>query len=323
MRCSYIGFMFMMGCVPVGKTGSTFLDGVVPEVSFSHLEVQEIDFEHVDSSFVFVVDNPNPVGFSIDRFDYALDFSQVEWLSGDNPDGLTLNPDDESEVALPVSIVWTELYDVVQALRGNDTIDFGLNGNFGVRLASDTIIFSEQESAESQESSGSMSTSGLEQDSDGYVFELPYDVLGDFPALRRPEISFRKLKVVDYSLSELNLRLNLKVDNEHASNLLINRFAYDLKLGNADLISGVAENLNQTIVGASEEDEDSDFNAQANRILSLPININLQEAGAGLLTLLQSNSSPAIDLEGSIDLETPFGPATLSVDETGSVDVEF
>ena len=89
------------------------------------------------------------------------------------------------------------------------------------------------------------------------------------------------------------------------------------------MISGVAENLNQTIVGASDEEQSSDVNAQANQILSLPININLQEAGAGLLTLLQSNSSSAIDLAGSIDLETPFGPATLSVDETGSVDVEF
>ena len=317
MRMVYGTLIFMMGCVPIDGAGNKFLDGIVPEISFSHLEVAEIDFEHVDSSFVFVVDNPNPVGFSIDRFDYALDFSEIEWLSGDNPDGLVLNPEDESEVALPVSIVWMELYDTVEALRGSDTIDFGLNGNVGVRLASDTLIFSEQEEA------GNMGTSSLQEDSEGYVFELPYDVLGDFPALRRPSLSFRKLKVVDYSLSELKLRLNLNVDNEHASNLLINRFAYELKLGNADVISGVAENLNQTIVGASLDESTSEVNAQANRILSLPINIDLQEAGAGLLSLLQSSSSPAVDLTGSIDLETPFGPATLSVDETGSVDVEF
>ena len=76
------------GCVPISGTGEKILDGIFPEVSFSHLEIEEIDFEHVDSSFVFVVDNPNPVGFSIDRFNYALDFSEVEWLSGDNPDGL-------------------------------------------------------------------------------------------------------------------------------------------------------------------------------------------------------------------------------------------
>ena len=317
MRTLYGASILMTGCVPIEGTGNKFLEGIVPKISFSHMEVEEIDFEHVDSSFIFVVDNPNPVGFSVDHFDYALNFSEIEWLAGDDPNGLVLNPQDESQVTLPVSIVWMELYETVQAFRGTDNIDFGLNGNVGIRLASDTLIFAEQEST------GDLGTSSLQKDSEGYVFEIPYDVFGDFPALRRPSLSFRKLKVEDYSLSELKLRLNLNVDNEHASNLLINRFAYDLKLGNANVISGVAENLNQTIVGASLDGSASEFNAQSSRILSLPINIDVQEVGSGLISLLQNSSSPVIELTGSIDLETPFGPATLSVNETGSVDVDF
>ena len=45
----------------------------------------------------------------------------------------------------------------------------------------------------------------------------------------------------------------MHVDNEHASNLTFQRFAYNLQLGNTEIITGVAEELNDTIAGSSEE----------------------------------------------------------------------
>lgn len=314
-------------CVPIEGDGTknSFLDGILPNVSFSHLEVKSIDFEHVESDFVFSVDNPNPVGFSIDNFDYNLAFEEIDWANGDNADGLQILPDDESLVALPVEIVWTELFDMVQALRGKDNIDFNLDGNFGVRLNSETILF-EQQGAEA-------STSGInsiQEDENGYVFDFPYDVLGDFPALRKPKLTFRKLVVEDWSFSEINLDLRMHVDNEHASNLTFQRFAYNLQLGNTEIITGVAEELNDTIAGSSEEgstegssNENSFTSDQGNKILNLPIKIDLAQAGQSVLSLLQGSNNLNLSLNGEVDVETPFGVATLSVDETGEIDVEF
>ena len=319
---------FSFGCVPIedGKTfKDSFLDGILPTVSFSHLDVKTIDFEHVQSDFVFTIDNPNPVGFSVNHFDYNLAFEEIEWIQGDNPDGLAILPEDENLVALPVDIVWTDLFEMVQALRGKDHIDFNLDGNFGIRLASDTILFDQQEADVS-----AAGIDSIQEDQDGYVFDFPYDVLGDFPALRKPKLSFRKLVVENWSLSEVNLDLRMHVDNEHASNLTFQRFAYNLQLGNADIITGVAEELNDVIAGASEEgstEGNSDENAftsnQGNKILNLPIRIDLAQAGQSILTLLQGNTNLNLSLNGEVDVETPFGVATLRIDETGNVDVEF
>ena len=325
----FIGVVFLAGvssaCVPLEADGTknSFLDGILPNVSFSHLEVKSIDFEHVESDFVFSVDNPNPVGFSIDNFDYNLAFEEIDWANGDNPDGLQILPDDESLVALPVAIVWAELFDMVQALRGSDNIDFNLDGNFGVRLNSETILFQQDTEV------GASGIESIQEDEEGYVFDFPYDVLGDFPALRKPKLTFRKLVVEDWSFSEINLDLRMHVDNEHASNLTFQRFAYNLQLGNTEVITGVAEELNDTIAGSSEEgstegaSEEISFTGQGNKILNLPIKIDLAQAGQSVLSLLQGNNNLNLSLNGEVDVETPFGVATLSVDETGEIDVEF
>ena len=138
--------LFTIGC----DEASAFLPGV----NFSNLDVKSIDWELVDSDFVFEVDNPNPVSISVARFDYALAFEGIEWINGDNGEGLALTALDSSEWALPVSIDFPSLYDTIQAIRGEDNVDFELQGSFGF----DTSV--------------------------GPI-DIPYHTDGDFPALPR------------------------------------------------------------------------------------------------------------------------------------------
>ena len=60
--------LFLLGC-GIGLTGCAngkgFLSGFIPSVEFERLEVIDIDFEHVETDFIFNIDNPNPVGFRI------------------------------------------------------------------------------------------------------------------------------------------------------------------------------------------------------------------------------------------------------------------
>ena len=37
---------------------------------------------------------------------------------------------------------------------------------------------------------GASGIDSIQEDEDGYVFDFPYDVLGDFPALRKPKLTF-------------------------------------------------------------------------------------------------------------------------------------
>ena len=315
----------LTGCA----NGKGFLSGFVPSVEFERLEVIDIDFEHVETDFVFNIDNPNPVGFRIDNFSYGLSFADVEFITGDNPDGIVLNPDNDSEAYLPMNIVFADVYDMVQASRGDDHIGFGLEGDFGIRLASDTIFLEESEGENSsgaesgdEGSSEQVGATAISEDADGYLITLPFDSDGDFPALRRPKFNFRKLKVKNIDLTSIDLALKFDVDNEHASNLTFSRFAYDLRLGGGQAISGVADNLEEIIAGSTADDEINP-SSNENRILTIPIEVNNLEVVATLYELLMSNNKVDIQFGAESDVDTPFGTVVLSVDEQGEVDVEL
>ena len=316
-----LGFgLGLTGCA----NGKGFLSGFIPSVDFDRLEVVDIDFDHIETDFIFTIDNPNPVGFRIDQFSYGLSFADVEFITGDNPDGIVLNPDNDSEAYLPMNIVFADVYDMVQASRGDDHIGFGLNGDFGIRLASDTIFLEETDdgNATDQGEEEQVGSTAISEDEDGYLVTLPYETDGDFPALRRPNFNFRKLKVKSMDWSSIDLALRFDVDNEHGSNLTFTRFAYDLRLGGGQAITGIADNLEEVVAGSSSED-DINPSSNENRILSIPIEVNNLEVVATLYELLMNNNRVDIQFGAETDVDTPFGTVVLSVDEQGEVDVEL
>ncbi|HJN75474.1 MAG TPA: LEA type 2 family protein [Myxococcota bacterium] len=197
------------------------LDPYLPKVSFQRIDVLAVDWDGVDADFLFDVDNPNPIDVSMARFDYALAFEQVEWLSGDSPDGLVLSAEDSSELALPVSIEFESLFDMVQAVRGQDEIGFGLDGSFGF----DTPVG---------------------------PLDVPYDEDGGFPAPRRPGFTMNKLKLKNLNISGAELALKLDVDNEHGSNLFFENVDYQIALAGVDIGGGFIDELG-SVDGATTE----------------------------------------------------------------------
>ena len=279
-----------------------FLTGLMPSVEYSGLNVGYVDFEQIETDFLFTVENPNPVGFSIHDFDYALSFSDVEWAAGEGPDGLTLNPANDSEFSLPVDIVFTNLYDMVQASRGADNLPFGVQGNFGILLDESSIVLDDSEPDVSHSSSGD------------YIVNLPYDAGGDFPALRKPDFAFKKIEVGDVGLDSANFDLVLDVENEHASNLRFTRFDYALDLGAGTLIEGVSDNLDELIHGVDEGNE--------NKELRIPIRVDTLQAASTIVGLLSGASVLGVDFQAITDVDTPFGMVELALDEQGNVTIE-
>lgn len=200
----FLGVLLLSGC-------NGELDGYLPTIAFDRLEVNSVDWDMADTNFVFKVDNPNPVDITLASFDYNLAFQGEEWLTGDDPDGLVLGAAGASELSLPVGLVFQDLYDMIQAVRGEDTIDFELAGNFGFNTPIGLV-------------------------------ELPYDASGNFPALRTPTFGFEALRVQEVGLTSATLALDLAVDNDHASTLDFTNFDYQFRLEGEDVGEGsVAE----------------------------------------------------------------------------------
>lgn len=290
------------GCETLAK--DPLFSQFIPTIKFDSLQVNEVNFQEIDTEFVFAIDNPNPVGLDIDQFSYNLAFSDVDWMDGDNPDGLLIGAEGESKVSLPTHIVFSELYEMIQASRGADSLPFALAGDFGVRLDSSTIVTAESSASDTR--------------NEGELITLPYDADGEFPALRRPNFSFSKLKVKDFSWSEVDLSLEFDVDNEHASNLIFQRFSYDLDLGGNSAISGIVDNLEEVIHGIDEENAEA-----ANRKLKIPITIDSVEVISNLWSVFSSGGRLNLGFNAVSDVDTPFGLVELNVDESGNVDVEL
>ena len=261
-------------------TGCAELSAFLPTVDFDRLDVNAVDFDGIDSDFVFKVNNPNPIDVKLARFNYALDFGGVEWATGDDPDGLVLEAAGSSDLALPVSFSFDNLYEKVQAVRGEDNVDFGLNGSFGFNT-----------------------------NTQAGIIDLPYDAVGDFPALRTPKFSFSDIEVTDLSFSEATIAVNLDVDNDHASNLWFTNFAYKLKLAGTKVGAGTIADLGE-VDGATTGS------------LSIPLTIDFLDAGYAVYEAISSGSID-IGLDATTDVETPFGLVPLTLDETGNVQVVY
>ena len=188
-----LALALMTGCI------SGNFDAFVPRVKFSRFDVKNLDFEHIDTDFVFTIDNPNPVGIPLERFSYSLGFEGVEVLSGNATDDLSLAAENSSEVALPVSLVFSSLYELVQATRGEDMIGFRLQGGFGF-------------------------------DSDIGPVDIAYDAEDEFPAVRMPKVTIGQLQIQQFDLSKADLALNFAVDNDHGSTINLHDMNFKLKV---------------------------------------------------------------------------------------------
>ena len=185
-------FLFL-GCA--GGDFSSF----IPTIKFDRLDVKNLDFEHIDTNFVFKVHNPDPVGIPLQRFNYNLAFQDVDIISGDAKDQLQLDPNGTNEVALPVSLIFASIYELVQATRGEDTIGFALTGNFGF-------------------------------DSDIGPVDVNYDAEDEFPALRVPKVQFGNLQLQNADLNTANFALNFAVDNDHGSAIDLHDMNFTLNI---------------------------------------------------------------------------------------------
>jgi len=190
--------------------GCSELSDFLPTVSFDGLDIRDITFEQADVDFVFLVENPHPVSITLASFDYALELEDVPFVEGDNPDGFTLEALGGSELVIPLSLGYTDIWNTIQATRGEDVVDFLLSGGMGF-------------------------------DTPAGHFRIPYSEDGDFPALRTPVFSFERIRApsVDPLGGVAELEVDLGVDNELGSTLFFQSFDYGLSLGGAPVASGL------------------------------------------------------------------------------------
>jgi LEA14-like dessication related protein len=259
--------------------GCAELEEFTPKVRFETLEVRDISFERADVDFLFSIENPNPIDLGLSSFSYDLGFEGIPLFSGSNADGLQLEAVGQSELRLPVGFTWQEAWQTVQATRGEDIVEFGLGGDFGFETPIGEVL-------------------------------VPYDAGGDFPAVRTPQVAFRKLRVTGVDLGgNANLKLDLDVDNDHGSSLSFQNFDYTVSLGGRQVGRGLIRRFG-SVDGATTG------------TMTVPLEVSLLDVGSQVWDALNGGNRLRVRLAATTDVDTPFGVLPLAVDEDGDVTVE-
>ncbi|MEQ1500583.1 MAG: LEA type 2 family protein [Myxococcota bacterium] len=191
------------GCEQVGQ--------FLPKVRFDGLDVRTIDWEEADVDFVFAIDNPNPVSIGLASFSYDLNLEEVDFLSGDNPDGFQLKAEGSAPLVLPLDLRYADIWNTIEATRGEDVVDFLLSGGMGFDTPAGNI-------------------------------QLPYNEDGGFPALRTPKFTFQAVRVnARRGFGVVDVEVDLGVDNEHGSSLFFDAFDYGLSLNDKRVANGIVD----------------------------------------------------------------------------------
>ena len=210
-----------VSCSQLGALGDV-LAPYTPKLQFRNLALKSIDFSKIDVDFVFAVRNPNPISVKLASFGYALGLEGVELLRGTQADGFKLEARGESELAIPVSLTFMRIFELVSAARGKDRLGFDISGDLGF----DTPV--------------------------GRA-NVPFRERGDFPVVHAPDVSLRKLAVGDFNLLKGQARLDLTLamaNTSGGSALGFQNFRYRINLMGQPVVESVLANVAD--VGAGE-----------------------------------------------------------------------
>ena len=187
----------LSGCATLEKSISK------PQVNLRDVQVVKMSMADAQLAFDFDVENPNPIGLSMQDLSYQLELANKTFSSGSLGQRLRIGANKKSRVTLPVTLVYGDVLDTVRALRGKDELEYRISGEakFG-------------------------------------LFAIPYSQTGSLPLPQLPDVSVQSLHVDRLSLTGAELAIGLKVNNTNRFPIRFNGLDYQLKLGDASVLNG-------------------------------------------------------------------------------------
>lgn len=181
-------------------------------------------------------------------------------------------------MAIPVSLKFADIFQLVKNVEGKDNLGFSIAGDFGfntpVGMAS-----------------------------------VPFKEEGQFPVVHAPSISIKDAKVKDVNLlkNKATLALDLGVSNKKGGSAIgLSGLNYEISLGGKNVGGGVMEVAQAAVASGAEQ------------TLSIPVDLKLAELGTTVVKLVQGKSAADVGIKGIVKVATPFGDIPLDISEVGN-----
>ncbi len=184
-----------------------------PRVSVTQARLTGLNFDQVDMLFTIQVDNPNPVGIKLAALDYDLQLADHSFASGTQKKGMKLQAAGRSDIELPLSLGFKEIYQGLGNLAEHDEIPYQLTTGLSI----DVPLLGK--------------------------LRYPVTTKGKLPLPKLPKISLQSLSLDQLSLSGATLALNLAVENPNGFNIALDKLAYDFKVNGKSWLNGNRSSL--------------------------------------------------------------------------------
>jgi LEA14-like dessication related protein len=202
------------GCAKGINIPGLNLEQFMPKVKFKRLNVKDVDFQGIDTDFVFTIDNPNPIKVKLASFSYDLDLAGEGFLNGNNASGLALEPRGESKLVFPVSTQFADIIKLAGNLKGKDGVPFAFAGKIGFNTPLGEV-------------------------------KIPFKEDGTFPVVQAPKFAFKGVRVGKLNLlnQSATIEVDLGVSHKGGSAMDFSKFDYSLKFGGKKVIEGLIDDL--------------------------------------------------------------------------------
>ncbi|MBL8033359.1 MAG: LEA type 2 family protein [Leptospiraceae bacterium] len=170
-----------------------------PQVGVAKVEFSKVDLTGVDLIVHVKIHNPNSVGATLNRIEYAFDVEGERLLKGTKADKTKILSNDTSLIPLPVSISYAGLKSGIAGALSKKSLPFAFQG----KVVLDTPIG-----------------------------DLSFDIAekGEIPVPDRPRFDLEKIALGEFSVTSATLMVHIKVSNNHDLELDIEKFRYEFSL---------------------------------------------------------------------------------------------
>lgn len=169
-----------------------------PEVSLQDVRLTELSFTTAGLVADVEIFNPNSFAISLERFSYVLSVEEQAFLSGENPERVSIAAGGQESLTLPFEIAFAEALNVARAGIESNELDYMAQVNF----VFDVPFLGE--------------------------VRLPVEHSGTLPVPRPPRPELRTVRLDSIGLRAAELTMTLAVENPNVFGFVLETVQYEL-----------------------------------------------------------------------------------------------
>lgn len=254
-----------------------------PDVSFSDMSIQNINFDGVTLLFDFDVTNPNRMGVSADSYNYEFFINGQSFITGTQEEQIEIGRESTTTVQVPVSLTFSEVYESFRSVLRQDSVSYKMatNVSFSLPVVGRRTV--------------------------------PVEADGQLPIPKMPRIEFGDFEMKRMSFSGADIEVSFRVMNPNSFGLSLEGANYTLRVNGKNWLD---TNLGEAIrvSGSESKDITIPLNLSASQMGSALIEMmggrkefDYQLTGTARVSAdLEGFSTPQavpFDLEGTFNLD--------------------